>query len=41
MAYSIIYGMTLKIDKSGRIVVPKTLRDRLQLISEKRYARPG
>jgi AbrB family looped-hinge helix DNA binding protein len=31
MAYGIIYGMTLKIDRSGRIVVPKLLRERLGL----------
>ena len=31
MLYGIINGMTLKIDKSGRIVVPKPLRDRLGL----------
>ena len=31
MPYAIINGMTLKIDKSGRIVVPKPLRDRLGL----------
>ena len=29
MAYSIVNGMELRIDKSGRIVVPKTLRERL------------
>lgn len=29
MAYGIIHGMSVKIDKSGRIVVPKALRDRL------------
>ena len=28
MAYGIIDGMELKIDKSGRIVVPKALRER-------------
>jgi AbrB family looped-hinge helix DNA binding protein len=28
MVYGIIYGMKLKIDKAGRIVVPKPLRDR-------------
>jgi len=31
MAYGIFYGMTLKIDRSGRIVVPKPLRERLGL----------
>ena len=31
MAYGIINGMDVKIDKSGRIVVPKPLRDRLGL----------
>jgi AbrB family looped-hinge helix DNA binding protein len=31
MAYGRIYGMDLKIDKSGRIVVPKLLRERLGL----------
>ena len=29
MAYSIVNGMELRIDKSGRIVVPKPLRERL------------
>ena len=29
MVYGIINGMTLKIDKAGRIVVPKSLRERL------------
>ena len=29
MAYGILGGMELKIDKAGRIVVPKPLRDRL------------
>jgi len=29
MANATIYGMELRIDKSGRIVVPKPLRDRL------------
>ena len=29
MAYGIIYGMTVRIDKAGRIVVPKPLRERL------------
>ncbi len=31
MAYGIVHGMVVKIDKSGRIVVPKPLRDRLGL----------
>ncbi|HEY2104143.1 MAG TPA: AbrB/MazE/SpoVT family DNA-binding domain-containing protein [Candidatus Binataceae bacterium] len=31
MANATINGMTLRIDKAGRIVVPKTLRDRLGL----------
>jgi AbrB family looped-hinge helix DNA binding protein len=31
MAYGIVNGMVVKIDKSGRIVVPKPLRDRLVL----------
>ncbi len=29
MAYGIDYGMKLRIDKSGRIVVPKPLRERM------------
>jgi len=29
MAYGIIDGMDVRIDKSGRIVVPKPLRERL------------
>ena len=29
MVYGIIDGMEVKIDKAGRIVVPKPLRDRL------------
>jgi AbrB family looped-hinge helix DNA binding protein len=29
MAYGITIGLTLKIDKAGRIVVPKSLRERL------------
>ena len=29
MAYGITNGMALRIDKAGRIVVPKTLRERL------------
>jgi AbrB family looped-hinge helix DNA binding protein len=31
MAYAIINGMTLRIDKAGRIILPKPIRDRLQL----------
>jgi len=31
MPCAIIYGMTLRIDKSGRIIFPKPLRDRLGL----------
>ncbi len=31
MPHGIIGGMTLKIDKAGRIVLPKPLRDRLRL----------
>jgi AbrB family looped-hinge helix DNA binding protein len=31
MAHGIFCGMTLRIDKSGRIVVPKPLRERLGL----------
>lgn len=31
MPYGICNAMTLKLDKSGRIVVPKPLRDRLGL----------
>ncbi len=31
MAYGMMNGMDVKIDKSGRIVVPKSLRDRLGL----------
>ena len=29
MVHGIIFGMTLKIDRAGRIVVPKPLRERL------------
>jgi AbrB family looped-hinge helix DNA binding protein len=29
MAYGIVYGMQIRIDKAGRIVVPKPLRERL------------
>ena len=29
MAYGIIYGMKLRIDKAGRLVVPKPIRERL------------
>ena len=31
MAYAIINGMEIRIDKAGRIVVPKPLRERLGL----------
>jgi AbrB family looped-hinge helix DNA binding protein len=31
MAYAIIDGMTIKIDKAGRIVLPKPVRERLHL----------
>lgn len=31
MVYGMLNGMDVKIDKSGRIVVPKALRDRLGL----------
>ena len=31
MVYAILDGMTLKIDKAGRIVVPKPVRERLGL----------
>jgi AbrB family looped-hinge helix DNA binding protein len=31
MVHAIIYGMNVKIDKAGRIVLPKPLRDRLRL----------
>jgi AbrB family looped-hinge helix DNA binding protein len=31
MAYAIINGMNVKIDKAGRIVLPKPVRDRLRL----------
>jgi AbrB family looped-hinge helix DNA binding protein len=31
MAYAIINGMHVKIDKAGRIILPKPLRDRLRL----------
>ncbi len=31
MAYGIVNGMELKIDKAGRIVLPKPLRQRLGL----------
>jgi AbrB family looped-hinge helix DNA binding protein len=31
MAYGILRGMILRIDKSGRLVVPKPLRERLGL----------
>jgi AbrB family looped-hinge helix DNA binding protein len=31
MPYAIINGMTLKIDKAGRIILPKPVRERFQL----------
>jgi AbrB family looped-hinge helix DNA binding protein len=31
MVFGIVSGMTLKIDKAGRIVLPKAVRDRLHL----------
>jgi AbrB family looped-hinge helix DNA binding protein len=31
MVYAIINGMTVKIDKAGRIVLPKPVRERLHL----------
>jgi AbrB family looped-hinge helix DNA binding protein len=31
LAYAIINGMTVTIDKAGRIILPKPIRDRLQL----------
>ena len=31
MPYAILNGMTLKIDKAGRIILPKPIRDRFQL----------
>lgn len=31
MAYAILNGMTLKIDKAGRIVLPKPVRERFHL----------
>ena len=31
MAYAIINGMNVKIDKAGRIILPKPVRDRLRL----------
>jgi len=31
MAYGIMNGMTIKIDKAGRIVLPKPVRDRFRL----------
>lgn len=31
MAYGICVGMTLTIDKAGRVVLPKPLRDRMGL----------
>jgi AbrB family looped-hinge helix DNA binding protein len=34
MAYGILDGMKLKVDKVGRIVLPKPVRDRLRLHAE-------
>jgi AbrB family looped-hinge helix DNA binding protein len=31
MAFAIINGMNLKVDKAGRIVLPKPIRDRYRL----------
>lgn len=31
MVYGIIYGMKIKIDKAGRIVLPKPVRERFHL----------
>jgi AbrB family looped-hinge helix DNA binding protein len=31
MPYAVMNGMTLRIDKAGRIILPKPIRDRLQL----------
>jgi AbrB family looped-hinge helix DNA binding protein len=31
MAYAIVNGMTLRVDKAGRVILPKPLRDRLGL----------
>jgi len=31
MAYAILDGMNVKIDKSGRIILPKPVRDRFRL----------
>ena len=31
MVYAIINGMNVKIDKAGRIILPKPVRDRLRL----------
>jgi AbrB family looped-hinge helix DNA binding protein len=31
MPYAIINGMTLRIDKAGRVILPKPVRDRLGL----------
>jgi AbrB family looped-hinge helix DNA binding protein len=31
MAYAIINGMNVKIDKAGRIILPKPVRDRFHL----------
>ena len=31
MVYAMLNGMTLKMDKAGRVILPKPLRDRLGL----------
>lgn len=31
MAFAIINGMRIKIDRAGRVVLPKTVRDRFRL----------
>ena len=31
MAYAMLNGMTLRIDKAGRVILPKPVRDRLGL----------
>ena len=31
MVYAILNGMTLRMDKAGRVILPKPLRDRLGL----------
>lgn len=35
MAYGISYGMRLRIDKAGRIVVPKRLRERFGFVPDR------